>query len=805
MARRRDPTGRPPVRDDPVVRPAAVPPPASDATTAGPVPAEGAGLPARIGERLPFDPAWCLVVAEPGGGAADALGDELDEQSERSQVTESLLTVADGVIGTRGVLEEDAGDGAVVAAGLYQPAGGVGERLVPMPSWCRLDTATRAAPGRRVLDLRDGLLTREAGGPAGGSTGSDVVLRTARFACIARPGTAVLAAAMGSDPSPPDNQPAGTAAADDSQVFTSPAGGGVARSTRTSWVHDATSAAAATAGELGDPPGDPAATGGTTTAGTATVGATTATTTTADATGVTPGSGAATAPGGRELLRVACHAVDPVHPPDTASAEASLAAATSAGGRALLAEQRRAWQRRWAAADVAVPADPRTTLAARFAIFHVLSSAARTGEAAVGARGLTGPAYAGHVFWDTEAFVLPVLAAVDAAGARAVLEYRIRRLGAARRAAAACGRAGARFPWESASTGADVTPRWGLDQRGVVVPIHTGEREEHVTADVAWAAWHYAAWQGSWDFLHGRGRPLLVETARYWASRVAWDASGRAHVDGVIGPDEYHEHVDDNAFTNLMARANLRRAADLVERTGPSPSEADEAEAWRRTADALVDGLDPATGRYEQFAGFDRLEHLPVAALGTPPLAADLVLDPDRLAATTILKQADVLMAHLLVPEETAPGSLAANLDHYLPFTAHGSSLSPAVHATLLARAGRSDEALELLDVATAIDLHDLTQTTGGGLHLANLAGVWRVLVQGFAGVAVRSPDDRALTVEPRLPARWPELRVSVRWHGRTVHLRCRHDGAHVACDRPVDVDVHGTRAHVEPPGRWVG
>ena len=139
----------------------------------------------------------------------------------------------------------------------------------------------------------------------------------------------------------------------------------------------------------------------------------------------------------------------------------------------------------------------------------------------------------------------------------------MRRLPAARAAARALGRAGARFPWESARTGREVTPSHAHLRSGEVVPIRTGELEEHIVADVAWGAACYLDWTGDEEFLRGPGRDLFVETARYWASRIRVDAGGRGHIDGVIGPDEYHEAVDDNAFTNVMARWNLRRAATL--------------------------------------------------------------------------------------------------------------------------------------------------------------------------------------------------------------------------------------------------
>jgi trehalose/maltose hydrolase-like predicted phosphorylase len=334
------------------------------------------------------------------------------------------------------------------------------------------------------------------------------------------------------------------------------------------------------------------------------------------------------------------------------------------------------------------------------------------------------------------------------------------------------------------------------DAQGRVVPIHTGELEEHIVADVAWAASRYADWTGDAAFLHGPGRALLVETARYWAARLRLDRAGRAHIDGVIGPDEYHVGVDDNAFTNVMARWNLRRAAELIEREG-GPLE--EARGWRRLADALVDGYDPASGRYEQFAGFDDLEPLLIGELARPPVAADLLLGRERVRAAQVVKQADVLMLHLLVPEETAPGSLAPNLAWYGPRTAHGSSLSPAVHAALLARAGEPDRALELFRLACRLDLDDLTGTTASGLHVATFGGVWQALAHGFLGLR---PSGETLGVDPRLPAAWEAVALRLRFHGRRVRVRAGHDRLDLTVDGPIRVEVPGlpTRT-VAPPG----
>ena len=402
------------------------------------------------------------------------------------------------------------------------------------------------------------------------------------------------------------------------------------------------------------------------------------------------------------------------------------------------------------------------------------------------------------MFWDADIFVLPALAAVRPAAARAMLEYRLRRLPQAREFARATGRAGCRFPWESARDGADVTPRSG-PVGGHEVRIRNGQAEEHVVADVAWAAWHYCAWTGDETFLTGAGLPLIIETARYWASRASLDGDAEAHILGVIGPDEYHGPVDDNAFTNILARWNLRRAAELADRL-PGVAEPGEAGTWRAVADRLADGHDPATGIYEQFAGYHRLRHLLPATLGPVPVAADSLLGPEQITQTQIIKQPDVLMAYHLVPGDLMPGTLRANLDFYGPRTAHGSSLSPAIHAALLARAGAPDEALGWLRMAARLDLDDITGVTGAGLHLANLGGLWQAIVFGFAGL--RS-DGGVLRIDPRLPRAWPELTVRLRYRGRRVSVTVGGDRVSVRSSAPIRVALAGDAATLTAGVTW--
>jgi trehalose/maltose hydrolase-like predicted phosphorylase len=377
-----------------------------------------------------------------------------------------------------------------------------------------------------------------------------------------------------------------------------------------------------------------------------------------------------------------------------------------------------------------------------------------------------------------------------------MLEYRLRRLPAARAAAAGRGRRGARFPWESADDGTDVTPTQGRGWHGEVVPILTGKEQEHIVGDVAWAACCYAAWTGDAAYLEGPALPLLVETARWWATGIRLDTAGRAHIDAVMGPDEYHTVVDDNAYTNVLARSNLRRAADLIERTG---GDRDEAASWRTLADALVDGYDPERGLHEQFAGYWSLEPLLATQVATPPVAADLLLGADRVAGSQLIKQADVVMAHHILPDEMAPGSLAADLAYYEPRTAHGSSLSPAIYAAQLACARRPDDALTLFRLAARLDLDDLTGTTAGGLHLATLGGVWQALAHGFLGL---HPTGDTLCVDPCLPALWNALELRFRFRGQPVGVRAEADRVEISCHEPLDVRVAGGPPQpCAPPG----
>lgn len=473
------------------------------------------------------------------------------------------------------------------------------------------------------------------------------------------------------------------------------------------------------------------------------------------------------------------------------SAADRLALARRLGADELEHRHRSAWTRRWGGCGTWLPDRPDLERSIRFATYHLLSCASTaTGdsdEVAIGARGLTGTAYRGHVFWDTDVFVVPALSAIAPAGARRALAYRWKRMEPAHRRARGEGRRGVRFPWESARDGSEVTPRTGRDLAGREIAIRTGEMEEHITADVAWAVGNHVDWTGDHEFLRGPGLEILVETARYWASRVDLDDDGSGHIRNVIGPDEYHEAVDDNAFTNLMARDNLLRSADAAARFGAC----DEAElrSWREIADCIVDGFDPATGLYEQFTGFHALTDIAASSLGDPPYSADVLLGREATAQSRIIKQPDVLMAYHLIPDRLRADAFDQNLEFYAPLTAHGSSLSPAIMASLFFRARRWSKGMPLFELAGSLDLDDLTGTTAGGLHLATMGGVWQAVTHGMLGVRA---DRFGLTIDPTLPPEVGTIRHRFTFRGAVVTVEVDGDIATVTAADQFDLRVGG-------------
>jgi trehalose/maltose hydrolase-like predicted phosphorylase len=489
------------------------------------------------------------------------------------------------------------------------------------------------------------------------------------------------------------------------------------------------------------------------------------------------------------------------------------------GSQAHVAQHIDAWEARWRDAGIAVAGDDKAQRALRFAVYHLTSTVNPNDEhISVGARALTGSAYKGHVFWDTEIFLLPFYTFTYPSAARALLMYRFHTLPAARKRAQTFGYEGALYAWESADTGEDVTPGFAVAPNGQVIPILSGLQEHHISADIASAVWHY--WQATVDepFLLTAGVDMLVETARFWATRGRLEPDGQYHIRTVIGPDEYHEAVDDNAYTNVMAQWNLEQAAEAVEWIRSQRSDAwetiagrlrikpDEPDFWRSIAGRITTGFDRRTNLFEQFSGFFQLEDIDLEAYRARTVPIDVILGRERTQRSKVLKQADVIALGAVLWDRFPSAVHEANFHYYEPRTAHGSSLSPAMHALVGARLGHIDLALRYFHEAAAIDLSNHMGNAAGGVHIASLGGLWQAAVFGMGGISFR---DESLIIDPHLPATWDELSFTLQWRGRTVMIGITRQPAEVAVQlqtgAPMTIAVGSGRIHtIEPTHRYI-
>ncbi|WP_405577220.1 glycoside hydrolase family 65 protein [Streptomyces sp. NBC_01092] len=454
------------------------------------------------------------------------------------------------------------------------------------------------------------------------------------------------------------------------------------------------------------------------------------------------------------------------------------------------------WERLWRRAEIQVPGQAGRVL--RLHLFHVLQTLSpHTTDLDVGvpARGLHGEAYRGHVFWD-ELFVLPYLNLHFPEVSRALLNYRYRRLPRACRAAAAIGRAGAMYPWQSGSDGREETQEWHLNPRsGRWLPDHS-RLQHHVGSAIAYNVWQYCEATGDTEFLHTKGAEMLLQIARFWADLAVFDPDmGRYRIRGVVGPDEYHDSypgadrpgLDDNAYTNVTAVWVLTRALDLLRRLPAWRREelfdrvrldGDELRKWEEISRRLL--VPFHQGVISQFEGYDDLAELDWDAYrarydSIRRLDRILEAEGDTVNRYKASKQADVLMlGYLFSPAEL--GDLFRRLgydlddelwrrtvDYYLQRTSHGSTLSGLVHGLVLARARRA-EAWQYVQEALEADIADIQGgTTGEGIHLGAMAGTLDLVQRGLTGLQTR---EDALWLDPvPLPA-LSEYGFSLRYRG---------------------------------------
>ena len=452
---------------------------------------------------------------------------------------------------------------------------------------------------------------------------------------------------------------------------------------------------------------------------------------------------------------------------------AALALAKLTGWDQLLAEQRAFLDDFWAGADVEVVGDPEIQQAVRFALFQVLQSGARAEIRPIAAKGLTGPGYDGHTFWDTETFVLPVLNFTQPAAAADALRWRHSVLPLARERATDLGLKGAAFPWRTID-GQECSGYWPA-----------GTAAFHINADIARAVLDYVNATGDEKFEREVGVEILVETARLWRSIGHHDAEGRFRIDGVTGPDEYSAIKDNNIFTNLMAQRNLAAAADLAEKHDDVAEQlgvtTEEAASWRDAAKAMMMPYDRRLGVHPQHEGFT--EHAVWDFNHTPEEGYPLLLHYPYfdLYRKQVVKQADLVLAIHMCGDAFTDEQKARDFAYYEPLTVRDSSLSACTQAVVAAEVGQLELAHEYLAEAALMDLRDLERNTRDGMHMASLAGAWIALIQGFGGMR-QTPD--GLTFAPRLPNGFSRLKFHMRYRGRLLRVTVtRHEATYELVD----------------------
>lgn len=424
-------------------------------------------------------------------------------------------------------------------------------------------------------------------------------------------------------------------------------------------------------------------------------------------------------------------------------------------------------------------------LAMRFAIYHLhVMTPAHDNRMNIGAKGLSGEGYKGHAFWDTEIFILPYFMYSHPETARKLLEYRYLTLPSAHKKAKENGYEGAMFPWESAwLEDGEVTPVWGAADivTGQSTKIWTGFIEYHITSDVAFATWQYYQITGDEQFMEDFGYELILDTAKFWSSRLEPQPDGAYHINNVIGPDEYKEHVNNNAFTNYMAQWNIRQAMNyyeqlqahkpaLFEQLNTKLGLATAYATWAQRVDKIylpqpnADQVIPQDDTYLSKEIIDLTKYKNQVNVGS--IYKDY--SQDQINAIQVSKQADIMVLFLLLEDRFNSTVKAANWNYYEPKTLHDSSLSLSSHSILANDMKDHAMAYGLFQKACNIDLGPNMKTSDAGIHAASLGGIWQCVVLGFGGVRMLNGH---LRISPRLPEAWEALTFRIHWKGDSIHV----------------------------------
>ncbi|MFH1381042.1 MAG: glycosyl hydrolase family 65 protein [Candidatus Omnitrophota bacterium] len=474
-----------------------------------------------------------------------------------------------------------------------------------------------------------------------------------------------------------------------------------------------------------------------------------------------------------------------------------------------------AWAKKWNMADIKVSGDKEVEKALRFNIYHMIISASESMDASVGARTLSGDGYRGHIFWDTEFFMLPIFTYTFPKIAKNLLKYRYNRLDAARKIAKNEGYKGALFPWESADGGEDVTPTWAKDLDGTIIEIKTMDQEMHINSDIAYGLWQYYDVTKDEKFLTSYGAEILFETAKFWVSKAELNKKTKEYeIKNVMGPDEFHEDINNNAYTNIMARWNLIRAYTaftMLKAKSPAKLKillkkiklkVSDIKKWRGIASSIKISYARDKKLIEAFDGYFNRRDVRITAIDRNfmPLFPKGVT-PRNVGKTKLIKQADVVMLLYLMPDIFSQAEKRINYAYYEKRTLHKSSLSVSTHSIMASETGNQGRAFQYFFNSLMADLRNLHGNTREGMHAASLGGTWQAVINGFCGMRIRKGN---LSFYPNLPDRWKGISFKVRWRNNILRISIFHDRVAIFCygkkqKDPIFIGIYGKLHQLEP------
>jgi len=468
-----------------------------------------------------------------------------------------------------------------------------------------------------------------------------------------------------------------------------------------------------------------------------------------------------------------------------------------------LEEHKKIWRKIWDEIDIKINGDEKAQLGIRFNLFQ-LSASAYDGDTkvSIAAKALHGEGYKGHIFWDTEVFMLPFFIYTRPKVAKALLMYRYNTLKGARENASITGYKGARFAWEAADEGLEVTPKWGVDYDGNAVRIWTGDEEYHINSDIAFGIVEYYRATNDKEFLVNYGIEILLDTAKFWQSRVEYSkGKDRYEISSVIGPDEFHEHVDNNVFTNYLAKWNIEKALFfkdwlktednvvykvLCSKLGLND---EDFKLWDIMAEKMYIPKSEDGMIIEQFEGYFDLADIEIAQYDENEMPVWPDFEGNKLGETQLIKQADVAQLMIMLPEEFSEEVKKSNYEYYEKRTMHKSSLSPSMYSILGLAVGDRQNAYKYFMKAIFTDLEDNQGNTDFGLHAAASGGSWQSAIFGFVGLRVNK--EGILNINPWLPEQWEGLSFNINWKGSRVCISIFKDKIKVNSTGKVTLNIY--------------